>query len=182
MREIITKIICVFSIIIYLDSCAVPLPEDAYYTSYKVETDINRFDNRKTVSESANYVKVDGLTEVIFFNLQIFRNLDDPTLGGNFISVSYFGEDFLSIPEGESLKFIADDQLIVLSTVKKPSKDILPNNGGVMEIAIYDLPRDTALKLAESTALVTQLYTLRFPVPKITRDRWKRFIYTHWPK
>ena len=180
MRVLIRSIFVVI-LTALLGGCLGTIPTNRY----EVETKVNKFDKYTNIRESGNFVHNEALGGMTQLNMSLMTSTRTglPTSSGS-LTATYRGEDWIFIPDGPSLKFLADGEVVTLTSNIAPLRDVssVSTYTFISEIIIYDLDRETALKLANAKTLEAQLYIIDFPIPKLTQNRWKSFIKTHWPK
>jgi len=174
MKKILLTLFITFS----LTGCISAILGSGYFIS----DNYDEFEQTRTIREHINHVYSQPFpfTASFYMNMiLIVPTKADALLGG--LQVKYMNNSWLFIPEGNSLKFIADGEVIPLYAAHQSSR-IVGYGGHVTELAYYNIDRNTALKISNAKILKAKVHVVDFPVSPKIQERWRIFIETHWPE
>ena len=95
-----------------------------------------------------------------------------------YLRVSYYGTEQLSIPDGQTLSFILDEEEIKLSSKRESNR--LKKGNEAVEVLSYLVTRGQMKKISNGRRLKCILHNYTFPVPNQMKQNWDSFIDEYW--
>lgn len=95
-----------------------------------------------------------------------------------YLRVSYYGTEQLSIPDGQTLSFILDDEEIKLSSKRESNR--LKKGNEAVEVLSYLVTRGQMKKISNGRRVSCTLHNYTFPVPNQMKQNWDSFIDEYW--
>ena len=96
-----------------------------------------------------------------------------------YLRVSYYGNQQLAIPDGQTLSFLLDNEEIKLSSKRESNR--LKKGNEAVEVLSYLVTRGQMKKISNARKVNCSLHSYPFPVPKSMKDNWSSFIDEYWP-
>jgi hypothetical protein len=170
------QILIILLVLTSLIGCFSAILGSGYFVSEKYD----EFEGTRTVQENINHVYSQPFpfTGSFYMNMILIERPESDTRFG-LLQVKYMNDSWLFIPEGNSLKFIADGEVIPLYADDQSSR-IVGYGGHITEMAYYNLDRETAYKIASAQTLKAKVHVIDFPVSSKSQEHWKSFIETRW--
>ena len=95
-----------------------------------------------------------------------------------YLRVSYYGNEQLAIPDGQTLSFLLDNEEIKLSSKRESNR--LKKGNEAVEVLSYLVTRGQMKKISNNRKVKCSLHSYTFPVPKVMKDNWSSFIDEYW--
>ena len=95
-----------------------------------------------------------------------------------YLRVSYYGNEQLAIPDGQTLSFFLDNEEIKLSSKRESNR--LKKGNEAVEVLSYLVTRGQMKKISNGRTVKCSLHSYTFPVPKGMKDNWNSFIDEYW--
>ena len=95
-----------------------------------------------------------------------------------YLRVSYYGNEQLAIPDGQTLSFLLDNEEIKLSSKRESNR--LKKGNEAVEVLSYLVTRGQMKKISNDRKVKCSLHSYTFPVPKGMKDNWNSFIDEYW--